>query len=100
VLAGCGIQNAWRAPPPGGESLVELTQIAQTDARLLLLTADDDERRAAQAWQASPLWQRLPLTSGNRLRLAPTHFTSAGALVTASRFAAMLDTLLTGWDHD
>ena len=101
VLAGCGIANAWRAPfPPGGESLIELTQIAQTDARLLLLTADDDEYRAAQSWQANPLWQRLPLTSGNNLRLAPTHFSSAGALVTASRFAAMLGTLLTGWDHD
>lgn len=101
VLAGCGIANAWREPfPPGGESLIELTQIAQTDARLLLLTADDDEYRAAQSWQANPLWQRLPLTSGNNLRLAPTHFSSAGALVTASRFAAMLGTLLTGWDHD
>lgn len=100
VLAGCGIPNAWQGKfNAQGEVLVELAQIGDANARLIVLPAEVQQRNALQYWMSSPLWRRLPLTSARRISVPESFFNEAGALVTAGRIADMLNTIISGWRH-
>ncbi|EPF7463353.1 iron-siderophore ABC transporter substrate-binding protein [Serratia marcescens] len=97
VLAACGLRNGWHGGAGAeGSVLVELTRIADLNARLMLLTPDD-QREAVFQWRQSPLWQRLPLTAAHNLNLIEENISDAGALITAGRFADIFTAMMMRW---
>lgn len=97
VLAACGLRNGWHGGAGAeGSVLVELTRIADLNARLMLLTPDD-QRESVSRWRQSPLWQRLPLTSARNLNLIEENISDAGALITAGRFADIFTGMMMRW---
>ncbi|BEM33802.1 ABC transporter substrate-binding protein [Serratia marcescens] len=97
VLAACGLRNGWQGGAGAeGSVLVELTRIADLNARLILLTPDE-QRELVSQWRQSPLWQRLPLTSARNLNLIEENISDAGALITAGRFADIFTGMMMRW---
>ncbi|HAY0632805.1 TPA: iron-siderophore ABC transporter substrate-binding protein [Serratia marcescens] len=97
VLAACGLRNGWQGGAGAeGSVLVELTRIADLNARLMLLTPDE-QRELVSQWRQSPLWQRLPLTSARNLNLIEENISDAGALITAGRFADIFTGMMMRW---
>ncbi|QHC45853.1 iron-siderophore ABC transporter substrate-binding protein [Serratia marcescens] len=97
VLAACGLRNGWHGGAGAeGSVLVELTRIADLNARLMLLTPDD-QRESVSQWRQSPLWQRLPLTAAHNLNLIEENISDAGALITAGRFADIFTGMMMRW---
>lgn len=100
VLSACGLRNAWQGSSGAeGSVLVELTRIADTPAKLLLFVPED-QRDAMQRWRQSPLWQQLPLTRPQNLNLLNTPFSDTGALITAGRFATLLNDRIEAWRNE
>ncbi|HBK4790025.1 TPA: iron-siderophore ABC transporter substrate-binding protein [Serratia marcescens] len=97
VLAACGLRNGWHGGAGAeGSVLVELTRIADLNARLMLLTPDE-QRESVFQWRQSPLWQRLPLTAAHNLNLIEENISDAGALITAGRFADIFTAMMMRW---
>lgn len=97
VLAACGLRNGWHGGAGAeGSVLVELTRIADLNARLMLLTPDD-QRESVSQWRQSSLWQRLPLTAAHNLNLIEENISDAGALITAGRFADIFTGMMMRW---
>ena len=97
VLAACGLRNGWQGGAGAeGSVLVELTRIADLNARLMLLTPDD-QRESVSQWRQSPLWQCLPLTAAHNLNLIEENISDAGALITAGRFADIFTGMMMRW---
>ncbi|QLJ66788.1 iron-siderophore ABC transporter substrate-binding protein [Serratia marcescens] len=97
VLAACGLRNGWHGGAGAeGSVLVELTRIADLNARLMLL-APDDQRESVSQWRQSSLWQRLPLTAAHNLNLIEENISDAGALITAGRFADIFTAMMMRW---
>ncbi|WP_263857100.1 ABC transporter substrate-binding protein [Serratia marcescens] len=97
VLAACGLRNGWHGGAGAeGSVLVELTRFADLNARLMLLTPDD-QRESVSQWRQSPLWQRLLLTAAHNLNLIEENISDAGALITAGRFADIFTGMMMRW---
>lgn len=101
VLSACGLRNAWTgAAGAEGSVMVELTAIASTPARLILLAPDRVQQDALHRWQQSLLWQQLPLTSSRNLDTIADRLSDTGALITAGRFAMAFSHLIEAWRNE